>query len=72
MLEYEITIGVLTFCANNIRRKNPILELWLINYWTNQNAEFFKAQYFTNEAKYETHFFMWLEIREINKGAESF
>ena len=56
LLEYESTNGVLTFCKNNISRKNFILELRSKNLWNNQTARFFKLQYLTIKLRYEVEF----------------
>ena len=50
LLEYENSIGILTFC------RNLVLEFYSKNTYTDQNEGFFKLQYLKNELSYEVEF----------------
>ena len=57
LLHYESVNNILTFSKNKMFGKNLILQLRSKNLWTNQNARFFKLEYFTNKLKYVAELF---------------
>ena len=56
LLHHENVNGLLIFCKNNMFGKSLVLELWSKNLKANQNAGFFKLEYFKNMLRYEVEF----------------
>ena len=55
LLQCKSVSSLLTFCKNKMFEKNLVLEMSK-NLKTNQNAEFCKIDYLTNNLRYEAEF----------------
>ena len=56
LLQHEVLKFFLYLLEKQNVCKNLVLELWLKNLETNQNAGFFKPQYLTKNLRYEVEF----------------